>query len=197
MEKFRALNKQMLVVNCATGVSFRETAGENGLSEIDPHIWMSPENAAIMVQNIYEGLLTIDPANKSYYEQNRDAYLQELSRLDREIRDGLSGVSDRVFMAYHPSFGYFAREYDLTMLSIEDEGKEPTATGMARVIAQAKEHNITVIFTEPQFDPRSAEVIADAINGRVVSIDPLAGDYLDNMRRFLDELALATNKAGR
>ncbi len=204
MDKLISANKDMLVIDCSRGIQLmemdhehegegehhdenneQEHEDEHGHEGSDPHIWLSPENAAIMVQNIYDGLVTVDPSNKDYYRENRDAYLEELSRLDREIRDALSGVSGRTFMVYHPSFGYFAREYDLTMLSVEEEGKEPAAAGLARVIVQAKEHNLSVIFTEPQFDPRNAEVIADAIGGRVVSIDPLAGNYLDNMRRFL------------
>lgn len=193
MEKLRSANEQMLVVDSSAGVALEETSGAADHSEVDPHIWLSPPNAAIMVQNIYDGLVVVDPSNKDYYRQNRDAYLEELARLDREIRDALSGVSDRTFMVYHPSFGYFAREYDLTMLSVEKEGKEPGAAGLARVIAQAKEHNLSVIFTEPQFDPRSAEVIGNAIDGRVVTIDPLAGDYLDNMRRFLVALVESMN----
>lgn len=197
MEKLRAVNKEMLVVDSSAGVPLQEVTGEVDSMEIDPHIWMSPGNVAVMVQNIYEGLVIIDAANKAYYAQNRDAYLQELGRLDQEIRNSLSGVPDRTFMVYHPSLGYFAREYGLTMLSIENEGKEPTAAGMARMIAQAKERNITVIFAEPQFNPQSAKVIADAIGGRVVFIDSLAGDYVANMRYFLGELVSAMNRAGR
>ncbi len=197
MEKLRAVNKEMLVVDCSAGVSLREVTGEVDLSEIDPHIWMSPGNVAVMVQNIYDGLVTIDAANKVYYARNRDAYLRELDRLDREIRDSLSGVPDRTFMVYHPSLGYFAREYGLTMLSIENEGKEPTAAGMARMIARAKESDISVIFAEPQFTPQSAGVIADAIGGKVVFIDSLAGDYVANMGYFLGELVSAMDRAER
>ncbi len=197
MEKLRAVNKEMLMVDSSAGVPLQEVTSEVDSSEIDPHIWMSPGNVAVMVQNIYEGLVIIDAANKAYYAQNRDAYLQELGRLDREIRESLSGVSDRTFMVYHPSLGYFAREYGLTMLSIENEGKEPTTAGMARMIARAKESNITVIFAEPQFNPQSARVIADAIGGRVVFIDSLAGDYVANMGYFLGELVSAMNRAGR
>jgi zinc transport system substrate-binding protein len=91
-------------------------------------------------------------------------------------------------MVYHSAFGYFASEYNLLMMPIEEGGKEPTAAGLARLIAQAKEHGIKVIFAEPQFNPRSAEVIAEAIGGRVVFIDDLAKDYLTNLRHLLGEL---------
>ena len=158
---------------------------------MDPHIWLSPQNAIIMVQNIAEGLIQIDPANAAYYRQNRDAYIQQLEQLDRDIEDGLSAVTTRVFMVFHPAFGYFASEYDLTMLPIEDEGKEPTPAGLHRLIEQAKEHNIKVVFAEPQFNQQSAEVIAGEIGGRVVLIDPLAEDYIENLRALLTEMAKA------
>jgi zinc transport system substrate-binding protein len=195
MDKLVAINRDMMVVDCSRGVELQEMIGgheeEDGEAEhglMDPHIWMSPRNAQIMVRNICEGLEQVDPDNKNYYEQNRDVYLQKLAELDWEIRDGLSGVTNRRFMVYHSAFGYFASEYNLVMMPIEEGGKEPTAAGLARLIAQAKEHGIKVIFALPQFNPRSAEVIAEAIGGRVVFIDDLAKDYLTNMRRLLNEL---------
>ena len=195
MDKLVAINRDMLVVDCSRGVELQEMIGgdeeEDGETEhglMDPHIWMSPRNAQIMVRNICEGLIQVDPDHKNYYEQNRDVYLQKLAELDQEIRDSLSGVTNRRFMVYHSAFGYFASEYNLVMMPIEEGGKEPTAAGLARLIAQAKEHGIKVLFALPQFNPRSAEVIAEAIGGRVVFIDDLAKDYLTNMRHLLGEL---------
>jgi len=188
MDKLTAVNAEMLVVDCSRGVEMEEVAGKQAL---DPHIWMSPRNAKIMVQNIYQGLVRVDPDGREYYRQNLARYLGELSQLDQEIRDRLSGVTSRRFMVYHPAFGYFAREYNLTMLPIEAEGKEPTAAGLARLIEQAKEEGIKVIFAEPQFNPQSAQVIAEAIGGRVVLVDPLARDYVASLRRLAEELAQA------
>ena len=194
LDKLVAVSKEMLVVDCSKGIELQEMIGEyehEGEHEqrvMDPHIWMSPLNAQIMVRNICDGLVQVDPDNKPYYERNRDTYLQKLAELDQIIRDGLSDVTHRRFMVYHPAFGYFAGEYNLTMIPIEEEGKEPTAAGLARLIEQAKEHDIKVIFAEPQFNPQSAQVIAGAIGGRVVFIDSLAGNYITNLRSLLDEL---------
>jgi zinc transport system substrate-binding protein len=194
MDKLLDQNEDMLVVDCSKGIKLQQMAAgdeDEPAGSIDPHIWMSPRNAQIMVQNIANGLIQIDPGNRAYYEQNRDAYLQKLAQLDQDIQDGLSGVKNRIFMVYHPAFGYFARDYDLTMLPIEAEGKEPTPAGLQHLIEQAKEHNICVVFAEPQFNPQSAKAIADAIDGRVVFIDPLARDYLTNLRTLLGELVQA------
>lgn len=198
MDKLIAQNKDMLVVDCSQGVPLQEMAAddehegdEHEHGAMDPHIWMSPKNAQIMVQNIAAGLIQIDPDNRGYYEQNRYAYLQKLAQLDRDIRNGLSGVINRTFMVYHPAFGYFASNYDLTMLPIEAEGKEPTPAGLQHLIEQSKEHNIRVIFAEPQFNPQSARVIADAIDGRVVLINALARDYIDNLHTLMVEMVQA------
>ncbi len=195
MDKLMGVNPKMLVVDCAQGVELMEMGRNHGdgqrLYGIDPHIWLSPLNAKVMVQNIYSGLVQIDPANKDYYAQNRDAYLQKLAGLDQDIRDGLSRVINRRFIIYHPAFGYFARDYNLTMTPVEEGGNEPTAAGITRLIEYARENNIKVIFTAPQFNPASAEVIADEIGGRVVFIDSLAGDYIKNLRSVLDEMVRA------
>jgi len=200
MDKLIAQNKDMLVVDCSKGVRLQEMAaayehepevGDTEHGALDPHIWMSPRNAQIMVSNIADGLIQVDPDNRAYYEQNRDAYLHKLAQLDREIREALSGVENRMFMVYHPAFGYFATRYDLTMLPVQAEGKEPTPSGLHHLIERAQAHDIRVVFAEPQFNPQSARVIADAIDGTVVFVDPLAEDYIENLGMVAQEMVRA------
>ncbi len=201
-DKIRETNKDMLVVDCSSGVNLINA--EHGASEhehdgsehaghyhesdnefkhnSDPHIWLSPKNAKIMVENTYKGLIQIDPENKDYYKKNKDNYLLELDELDNEISDALSSVNNKKIMTYHPSWTYFAKDYGLEQIPIEKEGKEPTPQGISTLIKQAKENNITIIFASPQFSTKSAEVIAKELNGEVVLVDPLAKDYLNNLR---------------
>jgi len=179
MDKLRKINKNMLICDSSKGIQlFRK----------DPHIWLSPVNAKIQVENIYKALVKVDPANREYYAKNRESYVDKLEKLDREIRRGLSGVKKRKFMVFHPAWGYFAREYNLEQIAVEREGKKPTLRSITELIKQAKEFGIKVIFVSPQFDVKSARVIAREINGRVVFIDPLAKDYIENMYRVLNEL---------
>jgi len=142
-----------------------------------------------MVENIASGFIQIDPDNREYYEENRDTYIHTLESLDLSIHDRLSVMTNRVFMVYHPAFGYYASAYDLTMIPVEDEGKEPTPAGLQHVIDQAREHDIKVVFASPQFNPDSARVIASAIGGRVAFIDPLAKDYYENLCTITGEMA--------
>ena len=211
IERFESTNSETLIVNSSSGIELKELAahgeeeakgrspGEpeehanesvaDAHKELDPHIWTSPANAKIMVENIYEGLVIIDPENKEYYAQNRDAYLKELDALDTRIREKLEGKKERNFMVFHPSWGYFAAEYGLTMITIETEGKEPSAQNLAKIIDFAKEKRVRVIFVQPQFSTRSAQAVAEEIDGEVIAVDPLAKDYIKNMDRVSDVFA--------
>ncbi|MCX5994018.1 MAG: zinc ABC transporter substrate-binding protein [Chloroflexi bacterium] len=182
IDKLVAQNQEMLLVDCGRGIGLMESADPDQPG-MDAHTWTSPLNVKIMVNNICGGLSQTSPADQSYFEKNRDSYVEKLDALDDDIRSSLNGIGSRTFIVYHPAWGYFAREYGLKQLGIEREGKEPQAAYMARLIKEARENNIKVIFVSPQFDTRSAEAIAREIDGRLVSIDPEGGDYLDNMRK--------------
>ncbi|MBD3183119.1 zinc ABC transporter substrate-binding protein [Candidatus Poribacteria bacterium] len=149
----------------------------------DPHIWLSPKNAIIMVENIHKALISLDPKNKEYYTSNKEAYIKELNKLDSEIKKALSSKKVKTFMVFHPAWGYFARSYNLEQMPIEEGGKNPTARGIQNLINQAKEYNAKVIFASPQFSTKSAEVIAKEIKGHMVLIDPLKKDYINNLRK--------------
>jgi zinc transport system substrate-binding protein len=183
MDKLVAVNKNMLVVDCSKGIDLI-TSQDPDEPGIDPHIWLSVKNAKIMVQNICDGLVQVDAANKAYYEKNCADYLDKLTQLDNELAADLSGVKNRSFIVYHPAFGYFARDYNLTQIAVEQEGKEPNADYIIRLIEEAKADNIRVIFVSPEFSTKSADVIAKEIGGQVVVVDPLAEDYISNMRNI-------------
>ncbi len=190
MDDIEAVNKNMLVVDCSGGIDLIGSVDPDEPGS-DPHIWLSPSNAKIMVQNICDGLVQVDPPNEAFYEQNRDDYLQKLDDLDQEIRDKLADVQNRAFIVFHPSWGYFARDYNLEQIPIEIGGKEPSIQDVARLIDVAKSRNIKIIFASPQFKKQMAEVISRDIGGSVVFIDPLAKDYLENMRTVLNKLVQA------
>lgn len=191
MDKLIAQNKNMLVVDCADGVQLMQMVEDEHHTGSDPHIWLSPLNVKIMVDNIYNGLIKIDPDGAAYYTESKDAYLARLDNLDRDIREGLAGIKNRRFIVFHPAWGYFAKEYGLEQLAIEIGGKEPSAKDIANLVRVAKENNIKVIFASPQFNPQSAQVIAKEVGGRVIFIDDLAGNYIDNMHLVLGELVQA------
>ncbi len=180
LDRICSANPDMLVVDTSEGVN---------LISGDPHIWLSPRSVMIQVENIYRGLVQVDPENREYYYQNKEEYINDLEILDHNINTSLSGYGNRTFMVFHPSWGYFVRDYNLTMISVEIDGKEPSVGEMAHLIETAKENNIKVIFVQPQFSTKSAEMIAKEIGGSVVAADPLPQDYITNLRTVSNTFA--------
>lgn len=174
-DKIRSVNNEMLVVDSSSGISAN-----------DPHIWVSPRMTKTIAKNIYEGLAEADPANKEYYEGNMNDYLEELDSLDEEIQNSVSKMENKNFIVYHGAWENLANDYNLTQIAIEEGGKNPSAKQIQETIKLARRNNITVVFASPQFSTRSAEVIADEINGSVVLIDPLAQDYITNMKKVAE-----------
>jgi zinc transport system substrate-binding protein len=159
--------------------------------EQDPHVWVSPPLVRHMVGQIRDKLAELDPAHAGDFTRNHDAFVAELEVLDRELHTLLDPLPNRRFMVFHPAWGYFADTYGLTQVPIEREGKEPGARALAALIDQAKREKVKVVFVQPQFDKRSATQVAQAIGGTVIAVDPLATDYVDNLRRVGREFAQA------
>ena len=157
--------------------------------ELDPHVWTDPNLVRQMAERIRATLSTADPAGAAVYQANYQVFVQDLAELDRFIRQQLAGVKARRFLVFHPSWGYFAAAYGLEQEAIEAAGKEPGPKALAKLIEQARKETIRVIFVQQQFSQATANTIARAIDGRVVAIDPLAEDYLANMRRTAEAFA--------
>ncbi len=155
----------------------------------DPHIWLSPRSAMIQVDNICRALIEIDPSGRELYERNRNAYIKELESLDEYLNNRLANAKGRIFVVDHPAWSYLARDYGLVQLAIEEREKEPGPKRMATIIKTVRDNGIKAIFVEPEFNPRLAEVVASEANCVVVPIDPLAGDYINNMKRIGDLIA--------
>lgn len=150
----------------------------------DPHIWMSPQRARVIVDTMADELAQLDPAHADYYRSNAQSYGEQLLILDSSIRATLSPLKQRTFIVYHPALGYFADDYNLKMLAIEEEGKEATAKHIQNIMNQAKEQNIKVIFYQASVSSKQADAIAKNIGGYTEQIDPLAADYIDNMQKI-------------
>jgi zinc transport system substrate-binding protein len=185
------VNSHMLVVDTSRGVSLigGEAASAGSTRTMDAHIWLSPRNAMSQVQNICDGLISLDPAGKDYYINNRDSYITKLKELDAYLNKTFAGTEKKKFVVLHPAWVYFARDYGLEQISIEAEEKEPGPRYLAEVVDVARANNITTVFVEPQYNPKMAEVIAKEIGGKVVSIDDLSPDYIDNLKSVGEKIA--------
>ncbi|MGL5032223.1 MAG: metal ABC transporter solute-binding protein, Zn/Mn family, partial [Microcystaceae cyanobacterium] len=170
----------------STAIAASETTENNNL---DPHIWLSPRLVKQQAQTIYAAIAARDPKNQAIYQANLKSFLADLDKLDGEIRNQLKPVKNHKFMVFHPEWGYFAEDYGLEMLAIEVEGKEPTAAQLAKIIEGAKTNKIKVIFTQPEFSPQTAEVLAKQLGIKVIPISAMSGDWMNNLRQVSQTLA--------
>ena len=185
MAKMLQANEQMVVVDSSQGIALlQESEGE-----IDPHIWVSLRNAAVQVDNICSGLIEVDPQNKDYYYKNRDDYLEKLKALDKELNRTFASKKSKIFVVHHPAWTYFARDYGLSQVPLMENEKEPGPKYLGEVVDLAKKNNIKTIFVEPEYNPKAAEVIAREMDASIISLDPLAENYLVNMARAGREIA--------
>jgi zinc transport system substrate-binding protein len=149
----------------------------------DPHIWTSPAKVKIMAQKIKDAMTRTQPQKEKYFHDNLQAFLRDLDKLDGEIRAIIAGSTHRRFMVFHPAWSYFASDYGLEQVSIQEGGKEPGPRALQAIIEKGKKLGIKVIFVQKQFSLSIANKIARVMGATVREMDPLAEDYIENMRR--------------
>lgn len=138
-------------------------------------------NLQLMAADMARAMIAHDPAHSVSYEKNLAATTVILEQLHQKIEQELAPHQGASFYVFHPAFGYFAQTYHLRQQAIETGGKSPTPRQLFSLIAQAKKNKARVIFVQPQFDPKSAQAVANAINGEVVPLDALAEDVVANL----------------
>ena len=201
MDRIKAANQTMLIIDSSQGIEripmlehHHEDGETHGVEEtLDPHIWLSPKLVKIQAQNIYNGLVKIDPQRQAEYQANLNQFITEIDQLDQQISQKLTPLKNRKFMVFHPAWGYFAKDYNLEQQAIEVGGQEPSAAELADLISEAKQENIKIIFTQPEFSPRSAETIAQEIGGKVVMISDLDENWSDNLLKVSETLSQNLN----
>jgi zinc transport system substrate-binding protein len=200
LPKFAAVSRAMRIVHTDSAVAKipSEDADEqtpSGGQGLDPHIWLSPALVKQQVRTIAAALAKIDTAHAAAYVRNRDALLAGIDSLDLRLRalfpcdSAASHKARRAFLVYHPTWGYFAKDYCLRQVSIEAEGKEPSPRMMKRIIDTARFYRIHTVFVQPEFSRKSAEVIARELGAGVLDADALAYDWTNNLLNVAGKLA--------
>lgn len=153
---------------------------------LDPHIWLSPSLVKIQSRTILAALQEADPAHRSVYEANFKEFTARIDQLDTDLKNTFAGKKGLQFMVFHPAWGYFAHAYGLKQVPIEIEGKDPKPAQLKELIQHARENGIKVVFVQPQFSTKSAALIAREIGGKVAFANPLAEDWMANLREVAD-----------
>lgn len=190
LKRFANQNKNMLIIDTAKGIEkiamaehhHEEDKHDHKGASKDPHVWTSPSNLRVIAKNTLDALVNVDASNKATYEANYQAFMQKINSIDTEIQNILKNTPKGAkFMVFHPAFGYFATEYNLTQIAVEVEGKEPKPSALAELIKEAKEENIKAIFTQPEFSDKSAKIIADELKIKVIKVSPLNPKWDENL----------------
>jgi zinc transport system substrate-binding protein len=157
--------------------------GDHGSpGSLDPHIWLAPALVRQQAATITRALCKIDPAHAALFTANDSLFGFELSAMHDTIRQILAHTKQgRPFLVFHPSWGYFAKEFGLRQISIEVEGKEPTPGELSTTLALARSSGIKTIYVQPQFSRRTVQIIANELGAHVMIADPLALDWKMNL----------------
>ena len=169
----------------------------------NPHIWLDPENAVMMMRHISEALIQVDPIHAQEYRKNQASYLKRLDQLRAELSKRVHGLIDRRFIAHHPAWPYFARRFGFQIVGTiqAQSGSEPSALHIQSLIATIKKQNIKVVVSEIQMSQKLPDLIAKETGARVVVLTTLPGGlprtetYLDMLRYNVLQLANALEAA--
>ncbi len=175
MKKLQDNAPDMKVIDTSVGIKPAKTPGGN----IDPHVWMSCSNARIIASNILKALSELEPKNKAFFEKNYLSLLSIIDKRDSIIKEGFNKNPDlvRKFVIYHPILTYFARDYQLEQLAIEEEGREPSAAQLKSLIERARKEKIKFCLIQAEFANRNTTTFINESHTKPMDINPLQGDW--------------------
>lgn len=169
-----------------------EESHEGHHHEEDPHIWLSPANAGIMVENICAGLTQRYPEYEETFQRNEEGLLSDLEAQRSYGEEALASLRCRELISFHDGFSYFAESFDLTILEAveEESGSEASAKELIHLIEEVEYHQLSAIFTEKNGSASAAEIIARETGCAVYTLDmAMAGDsYFDAMYHNIDTI---------
>lgn len=185
MKKLQDNAPDMKVIDTSVGIKPAKTPGGN----IDPHVWMSCSNARIIASNILKALCELEPKNKAFFEKNYQSLLSIIDKRDSTIKESFKKNPDlvRKFVIYHPILTYFARDYQLEQLAIEEEGREPSASQLKSLIERARKEKIKFCLIQAEFANRNTTTFIKESHTKPMDINPLQGDW----NRAMQEAAAA------
>jgi len=177
-------------VDCSQGVSLHTTAhGDH--THADPHIWLDPDNAAIMAENICAALTEAYPDHADTFRTNTDALKAELAELKAWGQEELSSISTNKIITCHDGFGYLASAFGLEILaSVEEEaGSEASAADLTEMVTLVQTHDLPCVFTEVNGSDSAASAICAETGIRSYALNTaMSGDYFEAMRQNINTL---------
>lgn len=163
--------------------------------EHDPHVWLSPRLAADQAAVIATTFARLDPTGADLYRGNLATLQAELTALDAEIGSLLAPVRGGTIFVFHPAFGYLCGDYGLEQVAIEAGGLAPSPKHLTEVLSSARAAGAQAIFVQPQSSTTAATTVATELGIEVVTLDPLARDYQENLRQIAHAFSTALDRS--
>ncbi|MBP3634499.1 MAG: zinc ABC transporter substrate-binding protein [Oscillospiraceae bacterium] len=184
--------RERTTADCSEGIALRELTHGDHSHGYDPHIWLNPDNAAIMAENICRALSVQYPEHQDILMTNAQELVQKLKELKSWGQQELSGLSGREIITFHDGFSYLAAAFDLTILaSVEEEsGSEASAADLTEIISLVREHDLHCVFTEANGSDAAATVICAETGAKSYVLDTAMGgsDYFEAMQANIQTL---------
>jgi zinc transport system substrate-binding protein len=187
-DAIRSVNSAIRIAACCEQMAAPASATSTHDHQ-DLHIWSSPAQVKILAMQIRDELSLIDPAHGDDYQQGYLSFVAELDALDRQIQSSLANIRIRHFIVSHAAWGYFAEQYGLTQLALENNGKESGPRSLLGIIKLARDENIPTVFSIKQYQTPVVNSLARELKANVIELDPLAEDYLANMAQVSAHIA--------
>ena len=184
MKKLESNAPHTIIIDSSEGIALQK----NGNGVPDPHVWMSASNAKIIARNIYKALANIDSKDSIYFKSNLSKLLEKIENTDINVRENISKNKTLTFLIYHPALTYFARDYGLTQIPIEEEGREPSAAQLQQTISTAKKKMVKIIFIQKEFANRNTSIVEQGTNAQKVEINPLSYNWNKEMENIAMKL---------
>jgi len=194
LAKVSDLMPDLRVVDCRAGVELEPIGGDghdHGFGLLDPHIWLDPQRMKTIAATTAEALQALLPDEAAGIERRLASLHKAIDDTDARVGVTLAPFSGHTLLVFHPAYGYFTRRYGLIQRAVEVDGKVPSARRLATVVDETRQQPVPALFVQPQFSRSAAERVANALDCELVELDPLAGNYLDNLEIMADRIVRA------
>jgi zinc/manganese transport system substrate-binding protein len=140
----------------------------------NPHIWLDPVLAKQQIINIRDGLIKADPVNKSTYQTNAAAYIQELEKLDNEFQQTLKQTPNCTFITFHDAFPYLAKRYNLKQVAVVALPEDQLSPAdVQKAVNAVKKYQVKALFSEPGVDNKLLSSLSEDLKLNLQTLDSL------------------------
>jgi zinc transport system substrate-binding protein len=200
LDRFYEINSHMKKLSLAQKIDLikpTENTHSEHIEGADPHYWVSPKCALIIAAEVKSLLIELYPEKSEQYEVNYNNLVKSINDIDSKAIRLFAIYKDRKFMIFHPTLGYFARDYGLKEIAVENEGKEPTPSSLRKLIDIGKANKIRVIFVQREYDTKNASAIAAETGAILETIDPLSENWAKSVEQIIDEIYKSFKSEGQ